>query len=93
MADPSVSAPQDLAEDILTLIGSRGGPRCTRMDVVPLYATGLLLECFAKPPAAKTSWAKVNDAIIARWSVSGLCWIKKQAWLRAERKAKELSHG
>lgn len=25
-------------------------------------------------------WRKVNEAIIARWSVSGLNWIKEQAW-------------
>lgn len=27
-----------------------------------------------------TDWKRVNEAIIARWSVSGLTWIKKQAW-------------
>lgn len=27
-----------------------------------------------------TDWPRVNAAIIARWSVSGLQWIKKQAW-------------
>lgn len=27
-----------------------------------------------------TDWAKVNAAIIDRWSFSGLEWIKKQAW-------------
>lgn len=25
-------------------------------------------------------WGKVNRAIIERWSVAGLAWIKKQAW-------------
>lgn len=27
-----------------------------------------------------TDWAAVNAAIIERWSVSGLTWIKQQAW-------------
>jgi hypothetical protein len=27
-----------------------------------------------------TDWAKVNAAIIERWSRSGLEWIKQQAW-------------
>ena len=27
-----------------------------------------------------TDWKRVNEAIIARWSVSGLTWIKKHAW-------------
>ena len=26
------------------------------------------------------NWAKVNQAIIARWSISALEWIKTQAW-------------
>ena len=25
-------------------------------------------------------WARVNEAIVERWSVSGLQWIKKRAW-------------
>jgi hypothetical protein len=29
---------------------------------------------------SETDWKRVNEAIIARWSVSGLTWIKKQAW-------------
>lgn len=28
----------------------------------------------------ETDWKRVNEAIIARWSVSGLTWIKQQAW-------------
>ena len=27
-----------------------------------------------------TDWKTVNEAIIARWSISGLAWIKKEAW-------------
>jgi len=27
-----------------------------------------------------TDWARVNAAIIARWSASALKWIKEQAW-------------
>ena len=28
----------------------------------------------------QTDWARVNAAIVQRWSVSGLQWIKQQAW-------------
>lgn len=27
-----------------------------------------------------TDWPRVNAAILERWSVSGLTWIKQQAW-------------
>lgn len=27
-----------------------------------------------------TDWARVNAAILARWSPAGLVWIKQQAW-------------
>ena len=77
----------DLADDLLMLIG----PDCRRADVVPLYGVGILLEHFARPPQARTSWARVNQAIIRRWSVSGLQWIKQRAWQRAELRAKELA--
>lgn len=28
----------------------------------------------------RVDWAKVNRAIIQRWSKAGLTWIKKEAW-------------
>jgi hypothetical protein len=76
---------QDFTDDLLALIG----PDCARRDVVPLYATALLYECFARPAAAQTRWSDVNKAIIARWSLSGLTWIKQRAWKDAERMARD----
>ena len=34
----------------------------------------------AMESSSPTDWATVNAAIIERWSVSGLMWIKKAAW-------------
>lgn len=34
----------------------------------------------AMQSSAPTDWPTVNAAIIKRWSVSGLTWIKQQAW-------------
>lgn len=31
-----------------------------------------------------TDWAKVNEAIVSRWSLSGLERVKKMAWKRLE---------
>lgn len=76
---------RDFANDITLLVEKPS----TRADVVPLYSVAILCECFARPPQAKTTWSVANDAIIRRWSVSGLCWIKEQAWKRAAAKAKE----
>lgn len=42
-------------------------------DIAQTYALALR-------SSEETDWAKVNQAIIARWSVSGLKQIKKMAW-------------
>jgi hypothetical protein len=34
----------------------------------------------AMQSSSPTDWSRVNGAIVERWSVSGLTWIKKQAW-------------
>jgi hypothetical protein len=44
-----------------------------RKDIAKTYALALR-------SSYPTDWAKVNSAIIERWSRSGLEWIKKQAW-------------
>jgi hypothetical protein len=46
-----------------------------RRDVAQTY-------WYAMNSSEKTDWAKVNAAIIERWSKSGLEWIKKQAWTK-----------
>lgn len=44
-----------------------------RRDVAQTYALAL-------KSSEKVDWAKVNAAIVARWSVSALAWIKERAW-------------
>ena len=46
----------------------------TRRFVAGLYAISLRIQF------GQTDWAVVNQAIIARWSISGLKWIKRLAW-------------
>jgi hypothetical protein len=38
--------------------------------------------------SVSTDWLKVNQAIIARWSMSGLEYIKKRAWKLAKGESK-----
>ncbi len=47
--------------------------RFYRRDVAKTYALAI-------KSSAETDWEKVNRAIIRRWSVSALRWIKHQAW-------------
>lgn len=50
-------------------------PGFTRRDVAKSYALTLKSsEC------SSVNWAKVNQAIIERWSPYALEWIKQQAW-------------
>ena len=50
-------------------------PRMKRDDVALTYA-------FALRQPGEVDWAKVNHAIIDRWSLSALKYIKEQAWKR-----------
>ena len=49
-------------------------PKMTRKDIALIYAFGIRDE------PDKTDWAKVNEAIISRWSLSALDYIKNRAW-------------
>ena len=48
----------------------------TQADVASTYGLALC-------SSAETDWARVNEAIIKRWSKSGLQRIKTMAWKRA----------
>lgn len=49
-------------------------PSIKRRDVAQTYRLAMdSSEC------GRVDWAKVNQAIIARWSLSALGWVKKQA--------------
>ena len=50
-------------------------PQMKRRDIAKTYRLAL-----ASSECKQINWLKVNDAIIARWSVYGLYWIKEQAW-------------
>lgn len=54
-----------------TLLAEIADEATTRNDVA--YAMAIR-------SSAPTDWPAVNKAIIARWSVSGLKWIKERAW-------------
>lgn len=55
-----------------TLFHQIAEPRATRLDVAKTYAMAV------RSPEA-TDWAAVNKAIIARWSVHALLFIKRLA--------------
>src|SRR5262245_33385515 len=55
------------------LLGEIANKQFKRRDVAQTY-------WYAMNSSEKVDWAKVNKAIIERWSVSGLNWIKAQAW-------------
>lgn len=58
-----------------------------RRDLVTPYARAILRVCFQAPPDVVNVTA-INRAILKRWSVSGLIWIKREAWKEAERISK-----
>jgi hypothetical protein len=62
----------DVEHQLLSEIADK---RMKRIDVALTYVFGL------KQPG-DVNWSKVNHAIIDRWSVSGLQWIKAEAWKR-----------
>ena len=52
-----------------------------RDDVVIAYADELLRDGrFSVPVSERVVWRDVNQAIIDRWSESGLNYIKDRAW-------------
>uniref|UniRef100_A0A6M3LSX4 Uncharacterized protein n=1 Tax=viral metagenome TaxID=1070528 RepID=A0A6M3LSX4_9ZZZZ len=55
-----------------TLLREIADHSLVRRDVAQTYAIALR-------SSEPTDWKRVNDAIIGRWSVSALIWIKEQA--------------
>lgn len=56
-----------------TLLGEIANKQMKRRDVAKTYALAL-------QSSDETDWRQVNEAIIARWSMHALTWIKDQAW-------------
>ena len=52
-------------------------PELHRKDVALTYAFAV-----RSSENATINWSKVNGAIIERWSMSALEWIKREAWRR-----------
>lgn len=65
-----------LANCTATLLQEIAAKECKRKDVAKSYALAMRSERVA---GEKVDWQAVNQAILARWSVSGLNWIKGQA--------------
>lgn len=63
----------ELAGCTQTLLDEIANKEMKRRDVAKTYALAIR-------SSEKTDWAKVNAAIVARWSKSALLWIKEQAW-------------
>lgn len=65
----------ELAACESVLLSEIAMPQMKRKDIALTYAMALLSS-----ERNIVDWKKVNEAIIARWSFSGLEWIKKAAW-------------
>lgn len=74
----------ELADCTNLILGEIADSGMKQKDIAMSYALAL-------QSSEKTDWAKVNQAIVERWSVSGLERIKTQAWKLAERKPTEAS--
>lgn len=59
----------------MVLLEEIAAPEMKRLDVAKTY-------CLALRSSERDTidWAKVNGAIMERWSRNALEWIKKQAW-------------
>lgn len=69
MSEPHV----ELANCTIYLLDEITNRHMHRRDVAQSYA-------LAMKSSEATDWALVNQAIIKRWSKSGLAYIKRQAW-------------
>lgn len=58
-----------------TLLRDIAEPEATRKYVASTYRLALRSSEFST-----IDWPKVNGAIIKRWSLSALEWIKREAW-------------
>lgn len=65
----------ELADCENVLLNEIAMKEATRKDIAKTYALAL-----RSSEAERIDWGKVNRAIIARWSMAALTWIKKQAW-------------
>lgn len=65
----------ELADCELMLLQEIAESKCKRRDVARTYALAL-----QSSERERIDWKKVNAAIVDRWSVAALKFIKEQAW-------------
>ena len=58
-----------------TLLREIGMKEAKRLDIAKTYSLAM-----KSSEVNKINWGRVNKAIIERWSLSGLKWIKEKAW-------------
>lgn len=71
----------DMVDPEGTLLREIADPRMKRNDVALTYAFAI-----RQMDRDKIDFAKVNRAIMDRWSLAGLTYIKKRAWEYAQGK-------
>lgn len=69
-----------MADCTNTLLREIAMKECKRKSIASTYGLAIHAERYGE----KVDWKTVNEAIIARWSFSGLNYIKKLAWKRLE---------
>ena len=62
-----------------TLLAEIANYAMKRNDVALTYSI-----CLSPGSSERTNWEAVNAAIVARWSVSALIYIKTRAWMMRE---------
>ena len=75
LGDPAMRTRIELADPQGYLLGEIANPAMKRLDVAKTYR--LVLHSQSRD---RVNWRTVNTAVIERWSVSALEWIKKFAW-------------
>lgn len=75
----TVMGPEDYERCLLAEVADK---RMTREDVAVTYASAL------RACPEDVSWPTVNTAIMERWSLSALRYIKREAWTLVSERAK-----
>ena len=65
----------EMADCEATMLREIAEPLCKRIDIAKSYALAL-----RSSERGSIDWKKVNAAIIERWSIAALKWIKAKAW-------------
>lgn len=73
--NPFAGMRMELANCEATLLEEIANPACKRDDIAATYRLALLSS-----ERDRIDWGKVNRAIMERWSVAALTFIKERAW-------------